>query len=91
MIKFNCIISINSFLFWVDIVRFIRLVLSILYYLKWYKNGIMLKVIYVLIFFKNLLIDKMIKMIFLSEIGYFKIKLVLYEFFCYWKFRLRIK
>lgn len=53
MIKCNCIISINSFLFWVDIVRFIRLVLSILYYLKWYKNGIMLKVIYVLIFFLN--------------------------------------
>lgn len=51
MIKFNCIIGVNSFLFWVDIVRFIRLVLSILYYLKWYKNGIMLKVIYVLIFF----------------------------------------
>lgn len=53
MIKFNCIIGVNSFLFWVDIVRFIRLVLSILYYLKWYKNGIMLKVIYVLIFFLN--------------------------------------
>lgn len=53
MIKFNCIISINSFLFWVDIVRFIKLVLRILYYLKWYKNGIMLKVIYVLIFFLN--------------------------------------
>lgn len=72
MIKFNCIISINSFLFWVDIVRFIRLVLSILYYLKWYKNGIMLKVIYVLIFFKNLLIDKMIKMIFWVKLGILK-------------------
>lgn len=73
MIKFNCIIGVNSFLFWVDIVRFIRLVLSILYYLKWYKNGIMLKVIYVLIFFfKILLIDKMIKMIFWVKLGILK-------------------